>query len=630
FARGGRVAVPLRSLEFAAASIILKERGRHRVAAAIGCEVDVGRCREWVFDSNERLSFMDRTSLRQSMRRIRVTCGAAAFAAILLLASTTTAENRSYDGSGNNPLNPAWGAAGTNLTRMAPADYADEMYLPSGGSRPGAREISNAIAAQSVMIDDSRLLSSFVFQWGQFIDHDLDLTTTASPAESLPIPIPAGDPIFDPFSTGTQTMMFQRSTYDSATGTAPGNPRQQVNAITSYIDGSMVYGSSESRALALREMSGGLMKTSGDDLLPLNAMGLENATGGNPATASYFVAGDIRANEQVGLTAMHTLFVREHNRLAGELAAANPTWTDKEIFQRARKIVGAEIQAITYGEFLPALLGTMTPGAVATYDPNIDATVATEFSTALFRVGHTMLPPNLLRVQNDGSEAPGGPIPLRDAFFLPTNIASGTELEYLLKGLATQCQQQVDQLVVDDVRNFLFGEPMPGGFDLAALNIQRGRDHGLPDYNTVRVAYGLSPVASFAEITSDANLQAALAAVYGDVNDIDPWVGALSEDHVAGSGVGPLVAAALADQFARARDGDRFWYANDLEFTPAEIALLESTRLSDIIRRNTGITNLQDNVFFVVPEPSALALAAAALVSLAFTCRHRRGDAPAE
>lgn len=542
---------------------------------------------------------------------------AAAIVAAICLSAVAAAEDRSYDGSGNNLLNPTWGTAGANLMRMAPADYADGMYAPSGGSRPGARAISNAIVAQSVMIDDSRVLSSFVFQWGQFVDHDLDLTEAADPMESMPISIPMGDPIFDPSSTGTQTMMFARSAYDPATGTAPGNPRQQINAITSYIDGSGVYGSSEDRALALRTMSGGRMKTSGDDLLPLNTMGLANGTGGNPNAALFFAAGDVRANEQVGLTAMHTLFLREHNRLADDIATANPAWTDEQIFQRARKIVGAEIQVITYNEFLPALLGTMAPSATANYDPNIDSTVATEFSTALFRVGHTMLPPELLRIRNDGSEAPGGPIALRDAFFLPGNIADGAELGYLLKGLATQCQQQVDQLLVDDVRNFLFGEPMPGGFDLAALNIQRGRDHGLPDYNTVRMAYGLPAVTSFADITSDVDLQAALASVYTDVNDIDAWVGALSEDHIKGSGVGPLVAAALADQFSRARDGDRFWYANDGEFSAADIAMLESTRLSDIILRNTDITNLQGNVFFAVPEPSGLVIGLLAVASLA-------------
>jgi hypothetical protein len=447
-------------------------------------------------------------------------------------------------------------------------------------------------------------MTDWVFQWGQFIDHDLDLTLLATPTEVFNIAIPAGDPIFDPMNTGTKVMPFQRSQFDPLTGTDAANPREQINVITSYIDGSMVYGSDAARATALRTQSGGRLQTSAGNLMPLNTMGLPNGTGGHPQPTQFYVAGDVRSNEQVGLTAVHTLFVREHNRLADEIAAANPTWTDEDIYQRARKLVGAEIQVITYKEFLPAFLGPFAPTVESTYDSGVDASVATEFSTALFRVGHTMLSPKLLRMTNNRTEAPGGHLSLRDAFFLPNNLAGPNELEYILKGLASDQQQEVDMPVVDDVRNFLFGEPIPGGFDLPTLNIQRGREHGLPDYNTVREAYGLAAVTSFAEITSDPAAQAGLQSLYGDVDTIDAWVGALAEDHLPGAGAGPLIVAGLLDQFSRARDGDRFWYRNDPDFSPEDIAFLEATQLSDVIRWNTGITNIQSNVFFMVPEPS--------------------------
>ena len=116
-------------------------------------------------------------------------------------------------------------------------------------------------------------------------------------------------------------------------------------------------------------------------------------------------------------------------------------------------------------------------------------------------------------------------MPLRDTFFKPQNLAAPGELDYLLKGLASDQQQEVDMHMVDDVRNFLFGEPLAGGFDLATLNIQRGRDHGLPDYNTVRSAFGLPKVTSFSQISSDPEVQTGLQTLYGDVNLIDPWVG---------------------------------------------------------------------------------------------------------
>jgi hypothetical protein len=560
---------------------------------------------------------------------------AAALAAVPMRRSR--AENRSYNGTGNNLANSSWGAAGIPLARIAGTAYDDGFSTPRGGLTiptppnpllPNPRDVSNLVVAQTVMLPNTHKMTDWVFQWGQFVDHDLDLTGAATPTESFNISIPAGDPIFDMNNTGAETMSFQRSNYNPLTGTGPDNPRQQINEITSYLDGSQVYGSDAARAMTLRTLDGtGQLKTSAGDLLPLNTFGLPNGTGGPFDPTQFYVAGDVRANEQVGLTAVHTLFMREHNRLADEIAAANPLWDDEQIYQRARKLVGAEIQVITYNEFLPALLGSHSPSISSAYDPNLDATVLNEFSTALFRVGHTMLSPRLMRMQNDGSEALGGPMDLRHAFFLQQSLAAPNELEYFLKGLASEEQQEVDMHLVDDVRNFLFGEPIPGGFDLATLNIQRGRDHGLPGYNAVRAAFGLPEVSSFAEISSDPAIQAGLEALYGDVDDIDAWVGALSEDHFAGSQVGELITVGLAEQFRRTRDGDRFWFLRDDDLSPEDINDLLSTSLSDIILRNTSITNLQANVFFMpVPEPSAMLLGLLASMVSAAIARRRRPD----
>jgi hypothetical protein len=551
---------------------------------------------------------------------------ASILAGVFAVTSTTGAwaENRTYDGNGNNLVHSTWGAAGTQLTRLSPVEYGDLVLSPAGGSRPNPREISNIAIAQTVMLPNAHQMTDWVFQWGQFVDHDIDLTGAASPVESFNISIPAGDPIFDPANTGTQIMPFQRSHYDPATGVGLGNPRQQINEISSYLDGSMVYGSDAARATALRALSGGRLLTSPGNLLPLNTLGLPNGAGGGSPT-DFYVAGDVRANEQIGLTAIHTLMMREHNRLAGDIEAANPLWSDEEIYQRARKLVGAEIQSITYHEFLPTLLGPTAPSANAAYDANIDASIANEFSTALYRVGHTMLSPRLMRMDNDGTPAPGGHVALRDAFFQPQNLAGASELEYFLKGLASDQQQEVDMHVVDEVRNFLFGEPLVGGFDLPTLNIQRGRDHGLADYNSVRTAYGLPAAATFADITSDAAIQSALASLYGSVADVDVWVGAIAEDHVPGAAVGELILTGLRDQFTRLRDGDRFWYQNDEALSSDDVAWLDSIRLSDVIRLNTSITNIQSNVFIMaVPEPSSMLLAMGMMLATLVARRARR------
>lgn len=507
------------------------------------------------------------------------------------------------DGTGNNVAHPTWGSTGADLLRLSPAAYADGVSAPSGANRPSARAISNALAqSPDGGITNDRDFTAFVYAWGQFLDHDLGLTGTAAPREAFSISVPTGDPSFDPSGTGTATIPMSRSAFDPLTGTGTTNPRQQTNSITAFIDGSQVYGSDATRAAALREFSGGRLKTSAGNLLPFNTAGLPNANDAHRVPDSQlFLAGDIRANENPELIAMQTLFVREHNRLAAAVAVKNPTWTDEQLYQFARRIVIAELQKITYTEFLPALLGGNTPAAAALlryggYKADVNPGIATEFSTAAFRVGHSMLGDDIQFLANDGTPV-RDPLALRDAFF-NAPIVSQTGIDPILKYLASDRAQEIDTKVVDDIRDFLFGAPGQGGFDLAALNIQRGRDHGLADYNAVRAAYGLKKVTSFADITPDKATQSALAATYGSIDKVDLWVGGLAEKHLPGSSLGETFTRILVDQFMRLRDGDRYWYQNT-GVLPADAAqLVQTSSLADIVRRNTGITSLQPDVFF--------------------------------
>jgi hypothetical protein len=519
---------------------------------------------------------------------------------------------RSIDGTGNNLAHPAWGSTDEQLLRVAPAQYADGVSAPAGANRPSARAVSNALAAHvATDTPDDRDLTAYIYVWGQFLDHDLDLTGAASPAQPFNVPVPTGDPSFDPAGTGTQVVPLTRSVYDPTTGTSTANPRQQINQITAWIDGSMVYGSDATRAAALRTFSGGKLKvqsTAVGDLPPLNTAGLPNANDAHRAPDNQlFLAGDVRANENVELTAMQTLFVREHNRLADQIAKANPGLSDEEIYQRARALVIAEIQSITYNEWLPALLGPVALTPYRGYNPNVNPDVANEFSTAGFRL-HTQVNDDVEFFDNNGrpitftyTDDQGHPVTvdgevsLADAFFNPT-LFGQTGVNGILKYAASTHAEAFDNQLVDSLRNFLFGLPGAGGLDLASLNIQRGRDHGLADYNTTRAAYGLPKVTSFAQITSDPVLQQKLKDLYGNVNNIDLWVGAMAEDHVRGSSTGPLVRRIIADQFQRLRDGDRFWF--ERTFSGAQLAQLEHTTLADVIERNTGVRGLQGDVFF--------------------------------
>ncbi len=503
--------------------------------------------------------------------------------------------NRTFDGSNNNLRHPDLGSSESQLLRTTEPHYEDGISSLAGQDRPGPREISNAVFAQEASAANSAGASDYLWLWGQFVDHDIDLTDGTDPPEDASIEVPSGDSFFDPFSTGEQSIALNRSIYDEDTGTDRHNPRQQLNEITAWIDASNVYGSDAERATALRANDGsGQLLTSDGELLPFNELGLPNAGGDS---SSLFLAGDVRANEHAGLTAMHTLFVREHNRLAREIAEGDPHLSGEEIYQRARGIVGAQMQVITYNEFLPALLGEEALRPYRGYRSRARVGIANEFSTGAYRFGHSALSPTLIRIDANGSEIAEGHLALRDAFFAPQRLTDEGGIEPLLRGMAAQTCQDIDTFVVDDVRNFLFGPPGSGGFDLVSLNIQRGRDHGLGSYNQLREGYGLRPARDFEDITSDPDVAEKLRAAYGDVDLVDAWVGGLAEDPIRGALVGELVFNILRQQFELLRDGDRFWY--ERVFRSDELRQLEDTRLSDVIRRNTTIDDeIQDSVFW--------------------------------
>jgi hypothetical protein len=518
-------------------------------------------------------------------------------------------------GIGNNQVYPDWGAAGTDLIRIAAAAYADGIGAPAGADRPSARLISNTLSdqtdpsnpSQDLNTVNQQSLSDYIYVFGQFLDHDLDLTT---PTSGQSFDIPPGSPT-DPMGTES----FTRSEFDPTTGTSTDNPRQQINSVSSFLDGSQIYGSDPATADALRSHVGGHLLTGPGNLLPLN-----NSTNFPSGTlpmandahivseSQLFAAGDVRANENIELTAMQTLFVREHNRIADLVAGEHPTWNDEQLYQEARRLVIAELQIITYAEWLPALLGPNALPEYTGYNPYVNPSIANEFSTAMFRFAHSQLDNNVDRLNNDGTDIPDGSVNLAQAFFNPTLINpagvtdpfSGhisTDIDAILKGAASGDAQEVDLLAVRDVRNLLFGAPGSGGTDLIARDIQRGRDHGLTDYNSMRAAYGLPRVTSFDQVTSNVRVQQELEKLYGSVDNIDAFVGALAEDHVPGADVGPLTKAVLVDQFTRLRDGDRFFYLNE-QFTPDELNILRGATLARVIEANTGITNLQSNVFY--------------------------------
>ena len=459
------------------------------------------------------------------------------------------------------------------LRRLLPSDYADGDSAPSGQDRPGAREISNAVSADTGQTPEAGGPSDLFWIYGQFLDHDLDKTKGGD--EAMPIGIPAGDPVFDPDGTGMQQLNFTRS--DGVTNAL--GSRQQINEITALIDGSNVYGSTPEQTDSLRSHEGGrltmgVVDADGYDELPTDASG------------RFYVAGDDRANENPALTSMHTVFAREHNRIADELAAQNPDWSDQQLFDEARRINVAQMQAITKNEFLPIMLGTQASSDYQGYT-GVDAQISNSFATAAFRFGHSMVSNELLFIDDNGNETK---TPLGEAFFNPS-VVKEAGVDGILRGAAAQAAQPLDTEIVDSLRNLVITGPGAPNLDLAALNIQRGRDHGLPALNDARTALGLDPLTGFDDPRLREGAGERLAEVYDSIDDVDLWVGLLSEEPVGDGLVGETQSIILADQFSRLAAGDPNWYEHSM--SAEQVAAINATTLSDIIERNSGTGDLQ-------------------------------------
>jgi hypothetical protein len=611
-------------------------------------------------------------------------------------------EIQSLDGSDNNLANPNWGKVGTNYTRVGPARYADGIGAPVGG--PNSRLQSNRVFNDSHQnLFSERGVTQWGFAWGQFLDHTFGLRQAPGVGDSPDpssrnIEFDPGDPI-EEFENSLGEIPFTRSSIAPGTGTT--NPREQVNTVSSYIDAWAVYGGTSERLEFMREgpLDGNLANNSAKLLLPGGLLPRRDSRG-NAATAPAMdtagriatqparamVAGDVRANENILLTATHTLFAREHNRIV-DLLADEPGLSEEDKFQIARRIVIAEQQHITYAEFLPAL-GVNLP-AYTGYKPNVNANLGNEFATVGYRAhsqihGEAEFATDLDRysqAQLDAMEAMGVEViiegdevelvvPLNVAFFNP-DLVGLAELGPILQGLGGEPQYKNDEQIDNQLRSVLFeipvadnpecldGPELPACFegvvDLGAIDVERGRDHGMPSYNQLRQAFGLPAKTTFRSITGESSdafpsdpqltpgnevndpdsldvvrlfhldgteipldselaesspirmerrtpLAARLRAVFGNVNNVDAFTGMVSEPHVAGTEFGELQLAMWRSQYQALRDGDRFFYLNNpgLSTIKSQYGIDYQRNLGDIIALNTDIAraDLNTNVFF--------------------------------
>ncbi|MBJ7347367.1 MAG: RICIN domain-containing protein [Thermoleophilaceae bacterium] len=478
------------------------------------------------------------------------------------------------------------------------------------------------------------------------------------------------------------------------------NPRQSINTVSSYIDAQNVYGVTNDRLEWLRDgpVNGNMADNGAELLMPGGYLPRKTARGDAssapemaimghlmPDPDKATVAGDVRANENIGLTSIQTLLAREHNRVVGLL----PNFLSAENkFQIARKVVGAEEQYITYTQFLPNLGVTLS--SYGGYKPATNATLSAEFATVLYRA-HSMIHGELEQEVETADYTAAELADLEDSgvevttdgpdttFAVPLNIAFGNPdlvekigLGPILAGMAGESQYRNDEMMDNQLRSVLFGIPKPGVpdpsvcldgptlpdcfngvVDLGAIDLQRGRDHGMPSYNEMRKAYGLPVKTTFMSVTGESTesfptsdplvstsdpindpdilgfvsckdvlgapvapgdpaavptscirrttLAARLKAIYGNVSQMDAFTGMMAEKHITGSDFGELQRAGWKKEFETLRDGDRFFYQNDPGLTTIKILYgIDFKRsLKQLIVDNTGIdgAGLQDNVF---------------------------------
>lgn len=546
---------------------------------------------------------------------------------------------RSIDGTCNNLQNPTWGASLTGFRRILKPIYENGFSTPIGWNRelkyygfpkPSSRLVSSTLLSTEKITQDIHI-THMVMQWGQFLDHDLDHALPSVSSQSwdgidckrscdysapcYPIDIPPGDRrvknrrCIDFFRTSAICGSGMTSVFFDYL-----QPREQINQLTSYIDASQVYGYSEDLSKTLRDLTNdhghlrrGPIFQNRKPLLPYDGIqGMDCRRNVTESSVNCFLAGDIRANEQIGLLVMHTVWFREHNRVADQLRQYNPHWDGERLYQEARKIVGAAMQHITYEYWLPHIVGPKGMemlGKYKEYNPTINPSIANVFATAALRFGHTLINPLLERLDHTFKPIKEGHLPLHKAFFAPWRLVDEGGVDPLLRGLfSTPAKvKKPHENLNTELTERLFESGHAVALDLAAMNIHRARDHAIPGYIEFRKFCNMSEVDTFDDLRNeitDPEIRRKLKELYGHPGNIDVFAGGILEDQVDGGRVGPLFRCLLIEQFRRLRDGDRFWYENPSTFQPEQLVQIKQYTLAQVIC-DTGdnITTITKDVF---------------------------------
>jgi hypothetical protein len=550
---------------------------------------------------------------------------------------TAVKQFRTADGSWNNLHDPKEGAAGTRFLRNVDLSATS----PETGKRletPNAREISLKLlkrpdgADGKPIVQEVPFLNLLAASWIQFMNHDWVSHSDTQPGAFVRVSLPAGDPARDRY---LQTeLAIGKTQVDPTRGGPTGTDEEPadtsfINEVTHWWDGSQLYGSDQDTQDRLRSKDSGKMRLNPDGTLPVDS------------NTRVEDAGFLR-NWWVGLSMLHTLFVREHNAICDMLHDAYPHWEDDCLFNVARLINAAVMAKIHSVEWTPAILpnrtletglnsnwyglltfllhkakARKTVAEVNIRNPELGGIVGnpinrhdcvfglSEEFVEVYRL-HSLLP-ETLQLRRRGHKGPPDPKPL------PATRQHGSLVitkDYAMSDLFYSFgNQHPGALVLNNFPRFMQELSVPGNpfLDMGTVDIVRARERGVPRYNEFRRQLGLNPIRSFDDLTDDPRVRAQLKLVYGSdrngVEDLDLLIGTLAEaQRPRGFGFGETVFQIFILSASRRLQADRFYTDcyNEEVYTPEGLRWIDQTDLKTVILRHypeladTGLANIKN------------------------------------
>jgi hypothetical protein len=500
-------------------------------------------------------------------------------------------DSRTVDGSYNDLEQPAMGMIGARFGRNIPLGSTYPETLP-GLLDPSPRLVSRRLLTRDEF-KPATIVNVLAGAWLQFEVHDWFSHGKNPPEEPFEVELDADDPWRD------RPMRIERTRTDPSPD-ANGGAATWVTTDSHWWDGSQIYGSEPVITNALREGAGGRLRLDPDGQLPRDLDAKLDLTG---------VAG----NFWLGLALLHTLFTREHNAIADRLAAEHPAWTDDELFAKARLITAALMAKIHTVEWTPAIIAHPTTkfGMRANW-----------YGILGKRLGKRTKNEVLGGIPGSATDHHGVSYSLTEEFVAVYRMHPLLPDDFTFRSLDTDeivQQRTFRELGVNDVRDRLdeigfedalysFGIAHPGAItlhnhprflqelhkpdgtvvDLAAIDVLRIRERGVPRYNEFRRLFHLKPAATFEELTDNPTWAAELREVYGDVEKVDLMVGLYAEPLPKGFGFSDTAFRVFILMASRRLKSDRFFTRdyNAETYTQTGLDWIDQTSMSDVLLRH--------------------------------------------